>query len=641
MLADAVLALGGSLVIAELVGSIGAFREYIFVPACVVAGLIAGRLAGPRRTLFPENAGSSGGGERVKTIPLILAAFVVGIVTTLWVAGTIVAWQSGPPDVDTQYYHLPHAARFVQEGSLTQLQYVIPGDASPYHPSNSELFHAIGMLVLRSDVLSPALNLGWLALALAAAAVAGRRLGEGSAALAGVALLLATPLMVRTQAGSAQNDVVGLALFLSSCALLLSPPRTPASAAIAAIAAGLALGTKLSFVAPVLVLTLVVLVPAFRGDRRVRSVAAWVVPLGVTSVFWYARNLFRVGNPVPSLRLGIGDAGLPRPPMALVDRFGYSVADYAFDMDIWKRVFIPGFAHAFGRMWPVLAVAVLAGTMVTLIRSRTATVRGLALTVLLSGLAYAFTPTTAFGLRGQPLFFVENLRYAAPAIVLGLVLLAAVPAVRRWPWLATAIAALSVLGIAGFASTPGRLGAIAAIFLGVCGGIVVAFFGIRRTRVPVAALALVLIASIGLSYLLQRGYEERRYTAHGRYAAHSSRDPAPYLWAQGVRRARIGVAGMFVQYPLYGPDLSNQVEYVGDLLPNGSFEDYRTCRSWTEALASGRYDYVVVSAPFPDTPIPPQAAWTRRIPGVKEIVRGHGTVVFRVRGEPLLTGCDS
>lgn len=639
VIADAVLALASVLLIAEILGSIGALYVYVFVPACVIAGLFAGWLAGPSRV---SSCGSEDlsvvDGSRGINAPIVLESVVIGLVTALWVGGAIVALQAGPTDVDSQYYHLPHAARFVQERSLTELHFVIPGDASPYHPMNAEVFHAIGMLILRSDVLSPVLNLGWLALGFAAASVAGRRLGAGSSiSVAGVGLFLATPLMVRTQAGSAHNDVAGVALFLVACALLLSGPRTPGSVTIAGIAAGLALGTKLSLVAPILVLTLVLWFSSARAGRRARLIAAWLPSVVVTSVFWFVRNLVHTGNPIPSLRLGVGDVALPRPPMDLIDRFGYSVADYVLDVSVWRQAFIPGVAAAFGVVWPLIVLAAVVGSIVALFRARSLTVRGLGAAVPISAVAYAFTPTTAFGHPGRPLFFAENLRYAAPAIVLGLVLVAAEPSVRRRPWVIPAVAAAASLSVARFASHPGARAAIVAV---VAGGLLAALIVAsqsRRVRLSPPLVVVVLILAVGTGYLVQSRYHQLRYTERGRYAALSSRDPAPYIWAQSVRRARIGVAGAFVHYPLYGPDLSNRVEYVGELRSDGAFVDHDTCRSWTEALAMGGYDFVVVAAPFPDAPVPPQAEWTRKTPGAREILRGHRTSIFGMDSPPAVS----
>ena len=73
-----------------------------------------------------------------------------------------------------------------------------------------------------------------------------------------------------------------------------------------------------------------------------------------------------------------------------------------------------------------------------------------------------------------------------------------------------------------------------------------------------------------------------------------------HVWAffRGVHHARVGVVGTFggfFSYPLWGPDDSNHVQYVGARGPHGSFDAIATCRQWREALNNGRYQYVVTT----------------------------------------------
>ena len=74
---------------------------------------------------------------------------------------------------------------------------------------------------------------------------------------------------------------------------------------MAALAAGLALGTKYTMLLPVAALTVGVLVIAPRG-QRLRRGGVWLVGLTITGGFWYLRNLVVVGNPLPSLGAKLG-----------------------------------------------------------------------------------------------------------------------------------------------------------------------------------------------------------------------------------------------------------------------------------------------------------------------------------------------
>jgi hypothetical protein len=94
-----------------------------------------------------------------------------------WSVPTIDALRFGMIGIDTLWYHLPVAARFVQQGSIAHLHYLDSDPVTVFYPASSELLHAVGMVVMGSDVLSTVMNLGWLALALLAAWCLGRCFG--------------------------------------------------------------------------------------------------------------------------------------------------------------------------------------------------------------------------------------------------------------------------------------------------------------------------------------------------------------------------------------------------------------------------------------------------------------------------------
>ena len=61
--------------------------------------------------------------------------------------------RNGMLEYDTLNYHMPFAAHFAQDASITRLVYV--GDASvSFYPMNSELIHAAGILLLQREVIS-------------------------------------------------------------------------------------------------------------------------------------------------------------------------------------------------------------------------------------------------------------------------------------------------------------------------------------------------------------------------------------------------------------------------------------------------------------------------------------------------------
>ena len=69
------------------------------------------------------------------------------------------------------------------------------------------------------QILSALINMAWLGLALFAGYCIGRPYGTGPVGLAAVAAVIAANLLFSRQPGNANNDVVAIALFLSSAAL--------------------------------------------------------------------------------------------------------------------------------------------------------------------------------------------------------------------------------------------------------------------------------------------------------------------------------------------------------------------------------------------------------------------------------------
>ena len=152
----------------------------------------------------------------------LVAVLAVALVAADWATRTIDAYHHGMTTPDTLWYHLPQAARFVQDGSIIPLHFFDLGLVTAFYPTNSELFHGMGILLMGNDVLSPALNSCWLALALLASWCVGRPYGVGAVTLCGVAALMATPSLVATQPGGGYDDIVGLALLLACAAILIN-----------------------------------------------------------------------------------------------------------------------------------------------------------------------------------------------------------------------------------------------------------------------------------------------------------------------------------------------------------------------------------------------------------------------------------
>ena len=168
--------------------------------------------------------------------------------------------------------------------------------------------------------------------------------------------------------------------------------------------------------------------------------------------------------------------------------------------------------------------------------------------------------------------------------------------------------------------------------------------GPRAARAWAAGLAwAVTLAVLAAGWWEQNHYLERRY---------DNLSPALKIadavrWARDVRGAKIaisGIRGVFNQYPFYGTDLSNQVQWLGRSGPDGAYERIPTCTEWRQALADGGYTHVVTMYdPFnpgslTDTK---EALWTRQDPAAKQVLRDGPVSVFEIDGTPDPAGCGT
>ncbi len=466
-------------------------------------------------------------------------------------------------------------------------------------------------MFMGNDVLSPFVNLCWLAVALLAAWCIGRPFGVAPVTLTGAAVLLATPGLVATQPGGAYNDVVGLALLLSCAALLVTAvnaggPTRVAGQAIAALAAGVALGTKLTFIAPVGALTVGIWVLARRG-RRLSEGGLWFLLLAVTGGFWYLRNLITVGNPLPSLNIKLGPLALPSPAVTTPSS---TFAHFLLDGNAWHHYFLPGLRSSFGPAWWALLALAAAGLILGAAAGPGRMPKMLAWVGLVAAAAFVITPQY-LAILGAPVFFVDNIRYVDPAILFGLVLLPLIPALRvkgRSWWLLGAYGAILALTQLDGTIWPSDLlaqrfappiGGIDSL-IGLLVGVVVLGTGLLLYRWPWGrpggrTLTLV-VAAIGIA-LAASGFSLQQFYLRNRYTASNS---SAVAWAQHVSNVRIGVAGDLtqLQYGLYGRYLTNYVQYVAQGEPHSGYAPITSCERWRQTVNAGHYDYVLTSTGF-------------------------------------------
>jgi hypothetical protein len=641
-LASAVIALALLIWSAQLLGSFGVFDPVPYLLVVAAAGLALWRL-------IPRPSEGEGGRShpplqvRVGAAPLptLLALLVAAIAVVGFALEARTKLSTGMTGFDSTWYHGPFAAGFFQSGDTWDLHFIAPQFLAWFYPANGEIFHAAGMLAFGRDVLSPLLNLGWFVGCLVACWCIGRPFGVAPWSLALGAIALSVPAL-SDQAGEARNDIVGIFFLLAAVAVMVNAwggdggtekklGREGGGAGgtylVVGLAAGLAAGTKLNFLLPAAVLVLGLVLVAPRGLKgRAFGLTALAALAG--GGYWYFRNLAHSGNPLPWIH-HLGPIDLPAPEQALGGREAHSVLSYLADGSVWSDWFLPGLHSGLSLLWPLLLAAALAGLLLpllALLRRRdesTPIWRGIGPSAgvlavagavgLATALAWLVAPTSASGPDGMPRGFESGLRYLAPAIVLGLALLPTV-----WPQRLR-------LEREGHPSNGRILKMPASLGRHLSG-----------RGVPLALLTAVLLAVI-LGYPVQRHYLQSRYkdptfTTPGLNAA--------FAWSRDITDARIATTSTR-QYPLFGTDLSNQVQYLGLKQPHGGFKAPASCHQFLQLLEEGDYDYVVATRDRiePSKPsYPPSAGWTKRAGG-KALLRTPPTVVFKLNGSPRPSAC--
>jgi hypothetical protein len=641
-LAEVVLALAVPFGVAQVLGTFGQFRRFPMLFGCVAVGavmIVAGvhRVpAGSARIHAASGAARSRSELRSRPEEVIVAIAATAAVGAQWAMHTGDALDRGMTHGDTLWYHAPFAARFVQTGYLTHASSTGLSDlATPLHgylPLDGSLAHAIAILPYGYDVLSPVVNVGFFALALLAGWCIGARRGVGALAVLGTVVMLGLPTLTGTQPGQASNDVVTAALFFAGIALLFEGELRPAPTALAGVAAGLALGTKLTVLAPLAVVSVGVVFLAVRA-RRAGTAVAWCVALFLAGGYWLVRNWIVAGNPVPWSQVSLGPIELDRaiasrPALiTLLDRY-----------DTWDRFVWPGFRDALGRGWIVILVLAVGGAAVGVVRGP----RGLERVAGLSALAgIVALPVVPFSADFGGGIFVFIVRYLVPEFLVGITLL--VLALARGPVLPRRIltAVLAVLVLSDVTSSyiegaklwprgQAATGVLAALAIAVCAAVLLrAAHGPRLARAPAIAAtgALVAVLAVVGGWFVQRTYLERRYVAAG--LPHDRVN----AFFRDVHDAQVAAIARDHFYPLFGLDLSNRVSRV-DGPRHGSGTE--RCRIWRQHLHG--FDYVVLgSDPFSEQG--PQSEWVATDPAVTVALRDGGETVYRVRGGLDPTSC--
>src|SRR5215216_2539046 len=217
-LAEIVIGISMLVLVSELCGALGLFKEVPLFVGCVAVGLIATFLARRRGLPEPPLAPEARSSWLMVGIGIAAAALVV----VHWALPSSQALDQGMYYQDTTWYHMSFSARFAQTADIGPLQFTDPLKlAAWFYPQNSELLHGVGIVFLKTDFLSPLINLMWVALCLLAAWCIGRPFAIGGVTVLGAAVVLDSEMIVGSQAGQAPNDVMGLFFLMTALAFLV------------------------------------------------------------------------------------------------------------------------------------------------------------------------------------------------------------------------------------------------------------------------------------------------------------------------------------------------------------------------------------------------------------------------------------
>ena len=677
-LAEIVIGISMLILVAELLGVLGLFKEVPLLIGFVAAGL--GVTFWVRSRGMPDRPDAPE--ARSSAIMVAIGIAAAALVVVHWAHPTGQAVDQGMYYQDTTWYHMSFSARFAQTGHVGPLHFTDPLKlAAWFYPQNSELIHGIGIVFLKTDFLSPLMNLMWVALCLLAAWCVGRPYAIGGVTVLGAAVVLDSEMLVGSQAGQGPNDVAGLFFLMAAIAFLVDGAASAHSARatrpkevqsgvvqdvpvagdpqvlatvgagplfMAGLAAGLGIGTKITLLATIAAFTIGV---AILGGRRrwLRALGIWLGGMVITSGFWYGRNFVEALNPFPQIHK-LGLIHLPGPDqLPLYPRQPHSLSEYYNDTSVWRDKLFPVLHDRLGPLWPVILAVVVVALVWAFFRGGSALMRILAVTGMVAGIAYVFTPLTASGSLGDPAGFDANLRYVSPVLMVGFLLLPLIPWFRHGnrPWIL--IVLFAVLLIQGTVTQSNwkfehHLASVALAFLIV--GVPALLVAGARRRVPVLALAVfglvMAITAVAVGRVRENYYLDHRYVTAFRPPLEGGFRSTPQWqplqdWGRKQSHQRIGVVGRasaFGQYFFYGTDLSNHVQYVGQELNRGTFRPIVSCAAWRRAVNAGQYDYIVTTPKIGalEVSAPPEAGWTESDKNVKTVIQTGPAAVYKITG---------
>lgn len=599
-----VIVLALSTLLGLVLGTLGVFGRWQLVVGaaliCLIAESIWRRWGDGRPSL---------GGLPVRFDRWAMAGF--SLVLLAWLGGTKVGWNAALVGFDTLSYHMPFALSFAFEDGLRHYTFVDVSYLHHFYPAGSELLHAIGLALVGRDLLSDFLNLGFAMIAMLSAWCLGSRLGSARIGLLAITPLMVSAIMLRQQAGTASSDVGTVAVVLAAFAFAATaldrdsqPSSRSATAwlAVAGVAAGLAIGIKLTAGAPIAVLSAWILYAGWRNPASRRGVLLFFVGLIVVGLPWELRNLILAGNPLPFIH-GIGPIDLPAPARGFEGRAPYSVSYYLLNPNGSAVIdyFLPALHKALGWDWSLVLLLALFGAVRAFLVGGTRN-RAIGSAALVGAAVYLVTPFSAAGPDGFPVGFEWNLRYLAPAMALGLTAVAGWaggldPRGRTSRWIP---ALLLILAVATTATSSVLFVWKTLDAAWIAGAVVFTAGAILLLRKRPQLVTPIVIGSFAIAIFLIGLADRARYLERP-----TGETPSYYLGDLHLQAEvgrldgrRVGFTGQLAalaQYRLRGADFGTEATYIGVEQPHGGFRAVRSCRELERVIRDSGIEVVIAT----------------------------------------------
>ena len=340
-----------------------------------------------------------------------LALAVAGAAAIAVVGYAVAAATQAFTQVDVVAFHLPGVARWIQTGSVWQIDQFLPYQAQGNYPNSGDVVALAVVLPWHDDFALRFVGLPFVAATGVAVYALGRELGApAAAAVIYGAVAVTIPSVAVSALDFELPDAIMYSTFATGVLFLLRRARGGGTldVGLAGIALGVAFGVKWYAVWAVAVVVAVWAAASLLARRPWRAVGLDGARLGgliaLFGGFWLLRNLVESGNPFFPARVAPFGVTVFDAPY---DRYralaGFPLSDYFDDPSILRHYALPAFNRTLGLAWVVSAAGALVAAVVAL-RGRRPDWRVVAVgaCAALLAVAYLFTPYSALGGRARP-----------------------------------------------------------------------------------------------------------------------------------------------------------------------------------------------------------------------------------------------